>query len=183
MELCSTLHSRRRKTQLRDSQSHCTEDELRQLLSQLSVDAWQQTRPGCRALSPPRTAYTWLQGVIHTSPVLAVETGSENIMRGVRKKQLAKRWGVRFFTGELRAQRCSATAETAAAAVAAARKPNTCRMSENANDRPNHRSSSQLISTASPALQSPLSNEVNSCRSLKRLATTVPITTPRASAG
>jgi hypothetical protein len=45
-------------------------------------------------------------GVIHTSPVLAVETGSENIMRGVRKKQLAKRWGVRFFTGELRSQQC-----------------------------------------------------------------------------
>jgi hypothetical protein len=71
MELCSTLPSRRRKTQLRDSQSHCTEDELRQLLSQLSVDAWQQNEAGLqspvkarRQEGPaPRTAYTWLQDI------------------------------------------------------------------------------------------------------------------------
>src|SRR5215472_14822421 len=37
MELCSTLHSRRQRKQLRDTQGHCAGDELRQPLSQSTV--------------------------------------------------------------------------------------------------------------------------------------------------
>jgi len=51
----------------------------------------------------PRTAYTRLR----TSTILQSKLPRKKNLRGLRKKVLAKRWGVRFFTGELRSQQCS----------------------------------------------------------------------------
>jgi hypothetical protein len=116
MERCSTLPSRRRKTQLRDSR-HCAGDELCQLLSQLTVDAWQQ-RPGCKA-----------RRAIHITRS-CTRNGSEKILRGVRKKQLAKRWGVLCLCLGLRPRpnRCSLASGglTGAAPAAARAKASAC---------------------------------------------------------
>jgi hypothetical protein len=78
MELYSTLPSRRRKTQLRDSR-HCAGDELCQLLSQLTVDASQQNEAG-------------LQGPTNDShhPFLQSKRLGKKILRGVRKMRLQK---------------------------------------------------------------------------------------------
>src|SRR5262245_62649566 len=75
------------------------------------------------------------------------------------------------------------TADTAGAMVAAARKPSARRRSLKLNAGPNQRSSNQATSTASPALQKPLKNEVARLLSLKRLAAMVPAITPITTAG
>src|SRR5689334_22409350 len=74
------------------------------------------------------------------------------------------------------------TAEVAVARAAAAKKPTTRRKSPKVNDRPNHRSSSHAMSMVSPALQNPLRMDVVRLLSLRRLAATVPKTTPNTAA-
>ena len=74
-------------------------------------------------------------------------------------------------------------ADAVAAIPATARKPATRGRSENANARPNQRSSNQATKTASPALQMLLSIEVMRPLSLMTLAATAPATRPIISAG
>src|SRR6516164_5439021 len=73
-------------------------------------------------------------------------------------------------------------AETAVARPAAAKKPATWRKSANLNGLPNHHSSNQATSTASPALQKPLHSEVKTLLSPMTLAATVPAITPMTTA-
>src|SRR5215467_4301373 len=74
------------------------------------------------------------------------------------------------------------TADVAVARAAAPKKPTTRRRSPKVNGRPNHRSSSQATSMASPALQNPLRMDVERFLSLRRLAATVPRTMPNTEA-
>src|SRR5262249_11437600 len=73
-------------------------------------------------------------------------------------------------------------AEVAVAKAVAAKKPTTRGRSPKVKGRPNQRSKSQAIRTASPALQNPLSTEVKRLLSLMRLAATVPASTPTTTA-